>query len=132
MTTLSPGVRARYRLKAPDATPLLVDANGEIAALRKPYLNGTLVVIATPQPLLNQWLRDDTTARFVFRQIVESASTSTLGPPRWHGGLRRGAPLLRSAVGRPRTGHDGPAAVQHARSDGAICMPCCWRLCSCC
>jgi hypothetical protein len=74
-----PGVRARYRLKAPEATPLLLDANGEVAALRKPYLNGTLVVIATPQPLLNQWLRDDTTARFAFRQVVKSASTPTAG-----------------------------------------------------
>jgi hypothetical protein len=71
-----PGVRARYRLKARDATPLLTDANGEIAALRKPYLGGTLLVIATPQPLLNQWLRDDTTARFVYRQVVADASTS--------------------------------------------------------
>jgi hypothetical protein len=65
---------ARYRLRAADAQPLLIDPNGEWLGLRKPYKQGTLIVIATPDPFLNAPLRDDPTARFTYRQLVSEAS----------------------------------------------------------
>jgi Domain of unknown function (DUF4350) len=68
-------VPARYRVHADDATPLLTDANGDAIALRRPYAQGTLIVIATPELLLNEALRDDVTARFVYRQFLNGATT---------------------------------------------------------
>jgi hypothetical protein len=38
-------------------------------------LQGTLVVIGSPNLLLNDALRDDRTARFVYRQVVQGAAT---------------------------------------------------------
>ena len=61
---------SRYRLRADGAEPLLVREDGRIAALRKPYHAGTLIVIASSEPLSNAGLRDPATARFVFRSIV--------------------------------------------------------------
>jgi hypothetical protein len=61
---------ATHRVRADNATPLLVTANGDWLALRKPYQSGFLVVIATPQPLTNAALREDATARFVYRELL--------------------------------------------------------------
>jgi len=63
---------SHYRLLASDATPLLTSSNGETLAARAPYLAGTLVVIATPQPLTNGALRNDDVARFVLREVLAS------------------------------------------------------------
>ncbi len=68
-------VRARYQVRADDATPLLVDVAGDWVALRKPYHQGWLIVIASPEPLLNQALRDDDAARFVYRTLLSSPAT---------------------------------------------------------
>jgi hypothetical protein len=73
--SLSLPIVARYRLRADDATPLLVDPNGDWVALRMAYKQGSLVVLATPEPLLNEGLRDDQTARFVYRDLLSGAST---------------------------------------------------------
>jgi hypothetical protein len=61
---------ARYRLRDAAAEPLLITADGAWLALRKPYQGGELIVIATPEPLLNAGLRDDGAARFVLREIL--------------------------------------------------------------
>ncbi len=61
---------SRYRLHADGAQPLLVRRNGEWAALRVPYRQGTLMVIASADPLTNVGLADANTARFVFRDVV--------------------------------------------------------------
>src|SRR5207302_4141185 len=73
---LSVSVTARYRLRADGATPLLVAPNGDWVALRMPYRQGSLVVLATPQPLANSGLdaTDGQTARFVFREILPQAA----------------------------------------------------------
>jgi hypothetical protein len=55
------------------AEPLLTDARGQVFAVRQPYRNGTLIVLSTPQPFLNLQLRDDDTARFVYREVVAPA-----------------------------------------------------------
>jgi hypothetical protein len=66
---------SRYRVHADNATPLLVDPNGDWVALRMPYKQGSLVVLATPEPLLNEGLRDEETARFVYRELLSGATT---------------------------------------------------------
>ena len=48
----------RYRVRASGATPLLVLPNGDWVALRMPYRQGSLVVLATPVPLTNAALGD--------------------------------------------------------------------------
>jgi hypothetical protein len=68
-------ILSRYRVKADTATPLLVDPNGDWVALRMPYKQGSLVVLATPEPLLNEGLRDEQTARFVYRELLSGATT---------------------------------------------------------
>jgi Domain of unknown function (DUF4350) len=61
---------AHDRVRAADATPLLVSTDGaDWLALRKPYLNGTLVVLATSEPLTNAGLGDDSVARFVYQTL---------------------------------------------------------------
>ena len=40
-----------------------------------PYKQGSLVVLATPEPLLNEALRDELTARFVYRELLSGATT---------------------------------------------------------
>jgi hypothetical protein len=62
---------SRFRLRADDATPLLMSADGDWLALRKPHRQGTLIVIASPQPLTNGGLRDPETARFVLRELLQ-------------------------------------------------------------
>jgi hypothetical protein len=64
---------SRYRLHADGATPLLIAPSGDWVALRMPYQQGSLVVIATPQPLTNAALRDPATARFVYREVLSPA-----------------------------------------------------------
>ena len=64
---------ALYRLRAAGATPLLIAPSGDWVALRMPYKQGSLMVIATPQPLTNAGLRDPQTARFVFREVLSEA-----------------------------------------------------------
>jgi hypothetical protein len=68
-------IEARYRVRADRATPLLIEANGDWVALRMAYKQGSLIVLGTPQPLLNDGLRDDQTARFVYHQLLAGAST---------------------------------------------------------
>jgi hypothetical protein len=70
---------SRYTLRAPNAQPLLVRDNGEQVALRIPYRQGTLIAIASSEPLSNARLKDDATARFVFRQIVSPAMGQSIG-----------------------------------------------------
>jgi hypothetical protein len=61
------------RVRADDATPLLVASNGDWLALRKPHLRGSVIVIASAEPLTNLGLRDPDTARFVYREILQPA-----------------------------------------------------------
>lgn len=61
---------ARFRLRADGAQPLLLAEDGQWLGLRMPYRQGSLIVLATPAPLSNNGLRDDATARFVYRDIV--------------------------------------------------------------
>jgi hypothetical protein len=64
---------SRYRVRADGATPLLVAPSGDWVALRMPYKAGSLIVLATPQPLTNAALRDPQTARFVYREVLSQA-----------------------------------------------------------
>jgi hypothetical protein len=65
-------IRAGSRLRADDATPLLLAPNGDWLALRKPHRNGSVVVIATADPLTNAALHDRDVARWVYREILAS------------------------------------------------------------
>ena len=47
--------------------------------MQKRYQRGSLIVIASVEPLTNAGLRDENTARFVYREIVEPAIGSSLG-----------------------------------------------------
>jgi len=62
-----------YRLRAPGASPLLLTDAGEPVAIRLDYQQGSLVVIGSPGPLSNAELRDEPTARFVYRQLLSPA-----------------------------------------------------------
>ena len=44
--------------------------DGDWVGLRRSYKQGTLIVLASPDPLTNAGLADASTARFVFRQVV--------------------------------------------------------------
>jgi hypothetical protein len=70
----------RFRVQSPDsrAEPLLVSEDNQWLALRTPYRQGTLIVIASPVPLSNAGLRDDATARFVFRTIASLSQGQTV------------------------------------------------------
>ena len=57
------------------ARVIIVDPNGDWVALRMPYKPGSLIVLATPEPLLNEGLRDEQTARFVYRELLSGATT---------------------------------------------------------
>ncbi|HET6315050.1 MAG TPA: DUF4350 domain-containing protein [Chloroflexota bacterium] len=67
---------SHYRLRASDGTPVLTSATGDVLALRKAYLDGSVVVIATPQLLTNFALRKDDTARFVLREVLSEGDIS--------------------------------------------------------
>jgi hypothetical protein len=71
-------VSARYRLRADGSKPLLVTSDGSVIALRAPYRQGSLVVIASPDPLTNAALRDDQTAEFVYREILSPTTGGLL------------------------------------------------------
>jgi hypothetical protein len=75
---LSLSVTARYRLRADGAQPLLIQADGDALAIRLAYNHGSLVVIASPEPLTNAGLSHADTARFVFREIVAPSAGRTL------------------------------------------------------
>jgi hypothetical protein len=77
--SLSLDLGYRYRLNAAGATPLLVASNGDWVALRMPYKDGSLVVLAAPEPLTNAGLGNQDTARFVYREIVPSKPGAGLG-----------------------------------------------------
>jgi uncharacterized protein DUF4350 len=70
---LTLSVLSRYRVRADAATPLLIAPNGDWMALRMPYKEGSLIVLATPQLLTNAALGDPQTARFVFREVISPA-----------------------------------------------------------
>ena len=72
--SLSVPVQARYRVRAEGATPLLVNPDGDWIALRMAHDRGSLVVLATPELLVNAGLRDEQTARFVYREVVAPIS----------------------------------------------------------
>jgi hypothetical protein len=63
-------IPSRLRLRGGDLQPLLTSENGDIIAAKRPYLKGTLLVLATSQPLSNVGLRDPRIARFVYQQIL--------------------------------------------------------------
>ncbi|MBV9546354.1 MAG: hypothetical protein JOY61_18440, partial [Chloroflexi bacterium] len=65
----------RFRIRGSNATPLLLGANGDVVAARLAYDGGDVVLIATPGVLSNAGLRDDDTARFVFRELLASGVT---------------------------------------------------------
>ncbi len=65
-------VVSHYRLRASDATAVLTSSEGDLLALRKPYLGGTLTVVASPQLLTNSALRNDDIARFVLHEVLAS------------------------------------------------------------
>ncbi len=58
-------VQARLRLSAQGSTPLLLALDGDVLALRRPYLAGEVAVISSLVPFTNDGLRDVDTARFV-------------------------------------------------------------------
>lgn len=62
---------SRYRLRSPEPMPLLATEDGLVLAARRPLQGGSVIVILTPEPLLNGNLRDEGDARFVYRAIVE-------------------------------------------------------------
>jgi hypothetical protein len=68
----------RFRLHADASQTLLTRADGNVVALRMPYKQGNLIVIASPEPLTNDGLRDSNQARFVFRQLVAPAAGQTV------------------------------------------------------
>jgi Domain of unknown function (DUF4350) len=72
-------MQASARVGAPDARPLLVAPNGDWLALRRPYLDGSLVVFSTPYPLTTAGLRDPELARLVYRTVLAGAAP-TQGP----------------------------------------------------
>jgi uncharacterized protein DUF4350 len=63
-------IKPGFRLRAEGAQPLLVSDDGGLVGLRRAYRAGTLIVVASAAPLTNAGLRDDPTARFVYRNIV--------------------------------------------------------------
>ncbi|MDQ3702398.1 MAG: DUF4350 domain-containing protein, partial [Chloroflexota bacterium] len=60
-------------------TPLLVAPDGDVLALRKTYLGGSMVAVASAAPFTNDGLRDTDTARFV-RDIVFRSSPESDEP----------------------------------------------------
>jgi hypothetical protein len=71
-------VASHFRLRRTSGTPLLSGPNGDLLAVRKPYLKGSLIVLATPAPLTNADLRDADTARFVYRELLAPAAAQPI------------------------------------------------------
>jgi hypothetical protein len=63
-------VISHYRVRGTGGTPLLTTDTGDVLALRKPYLEGNLIVLATPELLTNATLRDPDSALFVYRELL--------------------------------------------------------------
>jgi len=61
---------SRYRLEGGGTQAILSRDNGDPVAVRKPYRQSSLIVIASPDPLTNAGLGNEATARFVYREIV--------------------------------------------------------------
>jgi hypothetical protein len=70
--------RARFRLRSDGATPLLATPDGDVVAVRLPYQQGSAIVLASADPLTNAGLRNEPTARFVYREILSPAIGQTL------------------------------------------------------
>ena len=71
-------VSGRYRLRADGAERLLIRPDGDVLAVRLAYKQGSLVVIASPEPLTNARLSHADTARFVLREIISPSVGGTL------------------------------------------------------
>jgi hypothetical protein len=69
---------ARFRLGAAASQPLLVTEDGDVVALRTPYKGGSLLVIASPEPLTNAALGRGSAARFVYREVISPSLRNTL------------------------------------------------------
>jgi hypothetical protein len=110
-----PSVRleARQRLGGDGTTPLLVAPNGATVAVRKPYLNGSVVVVAGVQPFTNAGLADDGAAGFVYHLVFDatpqgatvlfdethySAPATADAPLPTFDGLLRGTPAGRAVI----------------------------------
>jgi hypothetical protein len=61
---------ARYSLRGEGTTPLLWTPGHETVAVRMPYRQGSAIVIGSAEPFTNNGLRDEQTARFVYREIL--------------------------------------------------------------
>jgi hypothetical protein len=61
---------AHYRLAAAASQPVLLTEDGQVVALRTAYKGGSLLVIASPEPLTNLALSRGPAARFVYREIL--------------------------------------------------------------
>jgi hypothetical protein len=68
----------RYRVRDDGGTPLLITPSGDWVAMRMPYKQGSLLVLATAEPLLNESLRNESVARFVYREIVLPSATGAV------------------------------------------------------
>ena len=71
--TLRFPIVTQRRVRANGATPLLLSQSGDWLALRRPYLQGSVVVIGSPYPLTNQALRNPDNARWVLRELLGPA-----------------------------------------------------------
>ena len=65
-------VETRQRLSGSGTVPVLVAPDGGAVAVRKPYLAGQVLVLSSVEPFTNDGLRDESTARFVYR-VLEGA-----------------------------------------------------------
>ncbi|HEY3064052.1 MAG TPA: DUF4350 domain-containing protein [Chloroflexota bacterium] len=67
-------ISSRFRLRYAGEA-LLTTPSGDALAIRQHYFDGSLVVIATPQPFTNNALRDSHVASFVYRTVLANATT---------------------------------------------------------
>ncbi len=75
--SLSFDVSTSDRVRADDGQPLLLAENGDWLAVEKPHLRGTVIVVATAEPMTNRGLRDPEAARFVYRYVLSPALGGT-------------------------------------------------------
>ncbi len=70
-----PRIVSYYALHSSTASQQLLSTPAQdTVALRKPYLDGTLIVVASAAPLSNAGLEDEATARFVYREILRDGN----------------------------------------------------------
>jgi hypothetical protein len=106
-------VDTRQSLSGSGTAPLLVAPDGRAVAVRKPYLAGQVLVLPSVDPFTNEGLRDESTARFVFRLLdaaVPPPGTAAFDESHYRerspegdpvqsiGGLLRETPAGRAAV----------------------------------